>query len=429
LSHPSRRTRCALAGLLLGVSLACGGAPEPRGRVLLVGIDGASPRVTEPLLAEGRLPHLAQIAEQGVYGRLRSFAPYASPLVWNTVATGKMPNKHGIHWFGKETPEGGSRLFLSTDRKVHALWNIASDAGMRVGVVNWWNTYPVDVIDGVIVSDHARQGEIDRRLKMMKATPRDAGPLVYPPSWQERALALMASEEPLTRFADPFGENEAFPAWVNRKTLSWVYHTDAAAVRAALAVEAEFEPDLLMVFLPGIDRMSHWIWGSIEPQELYPERLRLTEAQREAESTAFYTYYEYTDALLGLLLERFGPDDLVIVVSDHGFENGTALAFLTGIHEGEKAQDGVLFARGARIAHRETRGGLTVQDIAPSILAWLGLPTARDMDGHPAPFLSVSLLEPIESYDTKPIERLAGTPSGVEDEILEQLKNLGYFEK
>lgn len=420
-------TRVALASLLLSAALG-GGCSEQRGRVLLVGIDGASPRLMGPLLAEGKLPNLARIEAAGVYGPLRSFPPYASPLVWNTIATGKTPAKHGIRSFAKKTAAGEKRLYLSTDRKAHALWNIASDAGLRVGVVNWWNTFPVDVIDGVMVSDHATQGEIDRRRSMTGASPAAPGPVVYPPEWRQRALALMASEEELTDFADPFAGNDGFPRWVNRDTLSWVYRTDRAATRAALAIETELHPDLLMVFLPGIDRVSHWIWGGIEPQEIYPERIRLSDAQREVESSALTTYYRYTDALIGLLVERFDADDLVMVVSDHGFEGGTAMSFLTGVHNTVKAQDGVLLARGPGIAHRVIGGGLTVMDVAPSILAWLSLPLGRDMDGRPAPFVSVSPVEPVDSYDTRPIERLGSAPSGVEEKILEQLENLGYLE-
>jgi hypothetical protein len=425
----SRVPRLALALAVCGALVACGDEAErPRGRVLLIGIDGASPRLARPLLDEGRLPNLARIERAGLYSTLRSFPPYASPLVWNTIATGKMPAKHGIHSFARDAEAGGKRLYLSTDRKAHTLWNIASDAGLVVGVVNWWNTYPVEVVDGAIVSDHATRGEIERRLKMTSATPAQAGPLVYPPAWQERALALMASDEALTRFADPFAENDGFPRWVNRKTLSWVYRTDTAVTRAALALEAEFAPDLLMVFLPGIDRVSHWIWGSAEPQALYPERIRLSDEQREAEYAALTGYYEYTDALIGLLLARFGPDDLVMVVSDHGFEGGTALAFLTGVHNTKKARDGVLFARGPGLRRQLFRRDPEVSDVAPSILAWLGLPVARDMDGRPASFLSVALAEPIATYDTRPVERLAGAPSGAEDEILEQLEALGYLE-
>ena len=44
-------------------------------RVLLVGIDGATLRVARPMIRAGRLPHLARIAQQGVYGPLQAHLP------------------------------------------------------------------------------------------------------------------------------------------------------------------------------------------------------------------------------------------------------------------------------------------------------------------------------------------------------------------
>ncbi len=126
------------------------------GRVLLVGIDGASLRIIRPLLAQGRLPHLAELARRGVSGALRSHRPLYSPRIWNSIATGKMPEKHGIEGFTFHDDAGKQQLYLSVHRKAHALWNIASKAGMRVAVVNWWNTYPPEVVNGVMVSDHAK---------------------------------------------------------------------------------------------------------------------------------------------------------------------------------------------------------------------------------------------------------------------------------
>ena len=72
---------------------------------------------------------------------------------------------------------------------------------------------------------------------------------------------------------------------------------------------------------------------------------------------------------------------------------------------------------------------MSVNDVTPTILAWWGLPVADDMDGRPASFLGPQLAaRSIPTYDTTPIERLATTPSGVEAEIIEDLKALGYID-
>ena len=65
--------------------------------------------------------------------------------------------------------QGRVRLLLSSDRRTHALWNIVSDAERRVAVINWWNTFPPEVIEGVMVSDHAVPGEVERRRSRDRA--------------------------------------------------------------------------------------------------------------------------------------------------------------------------------------------------------------------------------------------------------------------
>lgn len=141
---------------------------------------------------------------------------------------------------------------------------------------------------------------------------------------------------------------------------------------------------------------------------------------------ALHSYYRYSDALIGLLLERYSPEDAVIVVSDHGFEAGVLLGSLTGVHNSKKALDGVVYARGPGVEPGSRAVGVSVLDVAPSVLAWLGLPRALDMDGSIPNFLHDAPRLAIATYDTTPIERAGDAPSGVEDEIIEQLRALGY---
>ena len=135
------RASGVLAAALALCLLGCGW--KPPGRVILIGIDGATLRIASPLLEAGRLPNLKRIADAGASGALRSFVPLFSPRIWTTIATGKVPEKHGIAGFTFDDGDG-QRLYLSLHRESSALWNIVSDAGGVVGVVNWWNTYPPD---------------------------------------------------------------------------------------------------------------------------------------------------------------------------------------------------------------------------------------------------------------------------------------------
>jgi predicted AlkP superfamily phosphohydrolase/phosphomutase len=68
-------------------------------RVVILGLDGLDHRLTERLLAEGRLPHLAALRDRGGFKPLASSLPPISPVAWSTFQTGVNPGKHNIFDF------------------------------------------------------------------------------------------------------------------------------------------------------------------------------------------------------------------------------------------------------------------------------------------------------------------------------------------
>ena len=435
--------RIIAIALTASVLAGCPGCAEDRGdrrRVLLVGIDGAAPRIVRPLLEQGRLPHLARVAEEGLFMRLLSFKPLLSPRIWTSIATGKTTAKHGIPGFVRRDPNDQLHLLGSSDRKTHAIWNIVSDAGLEVAVVNWQMSHPPEKVRGVMVSDHAIPGAIAGVLALAEhharqtgakqdvVQPASAASFAHPQAWTARVEALRKQSTSPTRFVDPFGNDTTPPYWTDRDLLVSSFEEDGLVVKIALEIEAELRPDLLMVYFKGIDNVSHQLWYGVEPAELYPEDWRRSDAQRAAAAAALEAYYEYTDALIGLLVARYGPEDLVMVASDHGFEHVPKKSFVSGRHWTNKARWGVLFARGRGVRREAEPGRVTVHDITPTILSWLGLPVARDMDGQPAPFLDLPARDSIATYDTTPIERIGTQDSPAEGAIVERLRALGYLE-
>lgn len=68
-------------------------------KLIFLGLDGIDPRLTERFMAEGKLPNLARLREQGSYRKLRTTFPALSPVAWSTFATGVNPGKHNIFDF------------------------------------------------------------------------------------------------------------------------------------------------------------------------------------------------------------------------------------------------------------------------------------------------------------------------------------------
>jgi predicted AlkP superfamily phosphohydrolase/phosphomutase len=71
-------------------------------RVLVIGIDGATFKVIDPLIKDGCLPNIAQIMSKGVKGILNSTLPTVSPVAWTSFMTGKNPDKHQIFDFSSK---------------------------------------------------------------------------------------------------------------------------------------------------------------------------------------------------------------------------------------------------------------------------------------------------------------------------------------
>jgi hypothetical protein len=340
------------------------------------------------------------------------------------------PDKHGITAWVHETEDGGKRLQLATDRKVPAIWNITSAFGLSNGVVNWLNSYPPEKIRGVVVSDFAIAGQRDARERVFAGRQSAAGPLdlgvTYPPDWAQNVDRVAREGKPLLLRENPFGGNDAFPPWMGQVIPAQSFRDDDLVTRIALEVDAQVRPSLLMVYLAGIDQVSHHLWGALEPPELYPRDLVFTGSQRRATREALEEYYVYTDQLIGKLVERFDPADLVMVVSDHGFEAGVVAQGMTGAHDSPAAQDGVIFAQGGRVHAGGSTDGMYVDDVTPTILAWLGLPVGLDMDGHVAKFLDVRSFATVSSHDGIPIERATSQKMDIEDAIIDKLRGLGY---
>jgi predicted AlkP superfamily phosphohydrolase/phosphomutase len=406
---------------------------------LVVGLDGATNRVIDELVSEGELPNLAQLAASGVRSAVRPEGEILSPRIWTTFATGLPAEAHGVEGWVTRGPHGGLRLYSNLDRTAPALWNIASAAGRPVAVLNWLMTQPPDRVEGVMISDHAVPGILRSRLPLAKQiADRDFGPsdaevvapeiavaYAWPPEWVVRSREMRDADEPaLTAVPNPFENVGTLSAF-----LRGVFRDDELTLRTALVVEEELRPDLSMIYLPGIDRISHFLWQGIEvPIDPEPGRAVQTTAQRERAREQLLDYYRFTDALLGHLFARHGANDYVFVLSDHGFEASRAALAMPGSHHSERARNGILYARGPGIEPGTEASPVADIDVLPTVLAALGLPQAADLPGRIAPFLETSAPPPVASYADLPIERVETRGSDVDESILEKLRTLGYVE-
>jgi predicted AlkP superfamily phosphohydrolase/phosphomutase len=105
--------------------------------IILIGVDGLEWNMILPLLKKEQLPNISRLMEKGYFGELETLRPTLSPVIWTSVATGKIREKHGIRGFVRRLPDGKVTLFNNSNRKVKAIWNILSYYGKKVHTIGW----------------------------------------------------------------------------------------------------------------------------------------------------------------------------------------------------------------------------------------------------------------------------------------------------
>ncbi len=68
-------------------------------RLIVLGLDGQDPKLTDQFLREGILPNFSALAAQGSYRRLKTTFPAVSPVAWSSFSTGSHPARHNIFDF------------------------------------------------------------------------------------------------------------------------------------------------------------------------------------------------------------------------------------------------------------------------------------------------------------------------------------------
>jgi hypothetical protein len=168
------------------------------------------------------------------------------------------------------------------------------------------------------------------------------------------------------------------------------------------------------------DRISHAFWRFHQPEAYAP----MPADELAADRTRVESAYRVVDAALGRLLATLGDDVTVLIVSDHGFQAEAEKTW--GWHRPE----GIWIASGPGVRGQRERIEMSVLDVTPTVLAALGLPAGKDMDGHaradlfePAPALAV-----IDSYEADEPGAAAPRKTRIDESTVDQLRSLGYVQ-
>lgn len=240
--------------------LALVGCREERPpRLVLIGVDGGSWDLLDPMIRAGELPHFQGLIDRGVSADLASVMPLFSPPVWTSIATGRSPEAHGVDFFY------ANRFSI----KVPTIWERLSAGGVRVGLYDYLVTWPPrEYPGGFVVPGWLRRDQ--------SVWPSDLFQRIGIPWYAYSVVSLGGPEKVVANSERELVEK---PRTWNRL---W----------------KEMKPDVGAVTFYALDVMGHRYWN----QDVMHRTAR------------------GLDRALGEILANLGPDDHVLIASDHGFQ-------------------------------------------------------------------------------------------------------------
>jgi predicted AlkP superfamily phosphohydrolase/phosphomutase len=449
---------------------AIAGKPAPivrqptENKIVLVGMDGLWWHILEDLMAKDELPTFKSLIEKGTSGQLKTLYPTFSCAIWSTISTGKLPEKHGMTSFLVwKFPWSGFALPCFQTPKITAemnwmrkslvitapannqflevtpIWDMLSNNGMTVGIVDWWLSYPAYPLHGFNVTNQSlyNKSAVMENYKTREGrSPHD----IYPPKLYDEIQNFTytpdnISDDEIRRFMTVEDNDQGFiqefrdihtydylDIAYEASMFKYSYPEDVTINGVTHYMLANHQPEFLCVYLDGTDSMQHqylkYYFADQHPDKLLPRNaVRYRHLVEE--------YYKYYDETLASFLEAADPNTIFMVISDHGFDDAM---LPTGHYNHLNAPPGVFICAGPGIKSNNQLQGARVQDITPTVLNLLGLPVGEDFDGK----ILTDIMETpgevatIPTYDTGRRASHEVLQSSSDDDYKDKLKALGY---
>jgi predicted AlkP superfamily phosphohydrolase/phosphomutase len=259
-------------------------------KLAVIGLDCAEPSLVFDRWLDD-LPNLAGLVAGGMWGPLRSVDPPITVPAWTCMTSGRDPGELGIYGFRNRRDHSYDGMFTADARAVGVdrLWDRFGAAGRRSIVIGVPQTYPPAAIDGDLVADFLTPDpRVDR--------------YTHPPELRDQVERVAPGYQVDVR---------NFRSDDRDRILAEIYEMTEQHFAVARHLLDTRPWELFMMVEIGLDRLHHAFWRFMDE-----EHPRHEPGHRYG--GVIKAYYQYLDDEIGELLERFGPDTVTAVVSDHG---------------------------------------------------------------------------------------------------------------
>jgi len=256
-------------------------------RTLIIGLDGATFRIIEPLARQGELENISRLISGGYKTPMDSTIPPVTAPAWTTMITGFNPGQHGVYDFlQKKRNSYDYEPINSESVKRKTFFDILSREKRSICSINVPNTFPPKEINGVMVPG--------------MLTPEISSECTWPPEFAQKLRRISYKIAPTT------------PHKKKREYKKDLFRCMEGRFKAFVAAKDYFGNfDLGMVVLSATDHVGHYFWDEKDP--LNSKMIRET--------------YKKADELVRKFMKESNAEN-VLLVSDHGMTRAKKSFFI-----------------------------------------------------------------------------------------------------
>jgi len=310
-------------------------------KVLLIGIDSANADLLKRWSGDGVLPALDHLRQRGTTIDLRSPPGFGDDVVWPTFSTGASPARHGRYYFSQlKLGSYRSEYFPNERFAMEPFWIPLSRAGRRLGIIDVPKSPFVAGLNGVQVADWLVHGQDSQEVR------------TWPPEFADDVHKNFGAPPPsICGMLAPDLRRQGY-----RDMLGWLRQSVSQKKALSLSLLDRGNWDAVATVFKESHCVGHMCWhlhDKDHPQYRHDDA--------EAIGDPVRSVYAAIDSAIGDLLQRCGPNTVVIVFS---------LIAMGANITGEPLLDEVL----RRIEAGRTGSGSTVFETSRS--TWQILPDA-----------------------------------------------------
>lgn len=248
-------------------------------RRIIIGLDGVPYGLIKKFAEQGVMPNTAGLIDKGVFLQTQSTIPEVSSVAWSSIITGKNPAEHGIFGFTALAPDSYNMTFPNfTSLKAKPFWD--EWPGPSV-IINVPSTYPVRPMNGAHIAGFVAI---------------DINKSVYPESLIPELQAMDYRLD-----VDSQKAHQSMEAFLRD-----LDETLDARIACGRRLWNQSNWRNFMLVFTGTDRLMHFLYEAVD--------------ENHRHHNDFIRHFQKIDAAIGNILSDMTPDDMLIMLSDHGFE-------------------------------------------------------------------------------------------------------------